>query len=175
MSFFDPANIFGGGGSRVRDPLGIFGRGGGPMSQQQQQMRQTMGNQRFNAEGPAFGGAGFGGGEREFNPVAQPPAWGGGKSPVQSGGGLGQVMDAIAPQAGGMTGGGLGALQGGLVANAPQVGMAPNNRLTPEVIAHQNMFRNVSPAGVSNADPRAIAQGLSAYGQMRRNRGRPGG
>lgn len=180
MSFFDPGNLFGGGGPG-RDPLGIFNRGGGPMSQQQQLMRQTMGNQRFDNQGPAFGGAGFGGGEREIQPMAQPPAWGGGKSPLRSGGGTQQMMDAVAPQGGGMraavmpggffmdelwspqgggmqspglSGAGLGAISGGL-----QAGMAP-----------QGGFRGLAPRNIPQ-NPQALAQGLQAYGRMRRSRG----
>lgn len=80
MSFLDPANVFGGGGSRVGDPLGLFNRGGGPMSQQQRSMRQTMGPQRFDTEGQQFGGAagaGRMGGEFERQEMAQAPQGGG--------------------------------------------------------------------------------------------------
>ena len=166
MSFFDPGNLFGGGGPG-RDPLGIFNRGGGPMSQQQQLMRQTMGNQRFDNQGPAFGGAGFGGGEREIQPMAQPPAWSGGKSHMQSGGGMRQMMDAVAPQGGGMQspgliGAGLGAISGGL-----QAGMAPQGGM---VLAPQGGFRGLRTPNIAQ-NPQAIAQGLQAYGRMRRSRG----
>lgn len=155
MSFFDPGNLFGGGGPG-RDPLGIFNRGGGPMSQQQLQLRQTMGNQRFDNQGPAFGGAGFGGGEREIQPMAQPPAWGGGKSPLQSGGGMQQMMEATqgGMQSPGLSGAGLGAISGGL-----QAGMAP-----------QGGFRGLAPRNIPQ-NPQALAQGLQAYGRMRRSRG----
>lgn len=76
MSFFDPANVFGGGSSSFRDPLGLFNRGGGPMSQQQRSLRQTMGPQRFDTEGQQFGGganSGRMGGEFERQEMTQAP------------------------------------------------------------------------------------------------------
>lgn len=96
----DPGNVFGGDGllSRAPDPLGIKSRGGGPMSQQQRMMRQTMGPQRFDTQGPVFGGAGMAGGEREFQPMQEPPEWGqmagALKSSEQQGAGMGQTMQA---------------------------------------------------------------------------------
>lgn len=59
MSFFDPANIFGGGGSRVRDPLGLFGGGRQNMTPEEIAVARGGGghSQRANAFGGGFGGA----------------------------------------------------------------------------------------------------------------------
>ena len=102
MSFFDPGNLFGGGGPG-RDPLGIFSRGGGPMSQQQLMMQRTMGPQRFNTEGPAFGGAGRGFAERDPVEMAAP----------QPGGSWGAINALGGAQFGGMAGGKPAPMQGG--------------------------------------------------------------
>lgn len=91
MSFFDPANMFGGGGSRVRDPLGIFGGGRRQMSPQEIAQAQSGGgqSQRANAFGGGFGGAsgyrGQGMRESDFGGPAE--------------------MQMPAPQPGGMQGG----------------------------------------------------------------------
>ena len=106
MSFFDPANVFGGGGPGFRDPLGIFSRGGGPMSQQQIQMRRTMGPQRFDNSGPVFGGAGMAG--REGSPPEM------GMQAPQAGGTWGAMQNVGMGKPQGISGAGLGALSGGV-------------------------------------------------------------
>ena len=72
----------------------------------------------------------------------------------------GFFMDELwSPQGGGMqspglSGAGLGAISGGL-----QAGMAP-----------QGGFRGLAPRNIPQ-NPQALAQGLQAYGRMRRSRG----
>lgn len=124
MSFFDPANMFGGGGSRVRDPLGLFGGGRRQMNPQEIAQAQGGGgqSQRANAFGGGFGGtSGFRGQglqESDFGgpaemaapaPQAQPMMGGFGKpAPMQGGpnpaammqsqGQWGQLATALAQQ-----------------------------------------------------------------------------
>lgn len=102
MSFFDPANMFGGGGSRVRDPLGLFGGGRRQMSPQEIAQAQGGGgqSQRGNAFGGGFGGAsgyrGQGMRESDFGGPAemQMPA-------PQPGGQFGQMRQQMQSRLGG--------------------------------------------------------------------------
>lgn len=147
MSFFDPANIFGGGGSRFRDPLGIFGRGGGPMSEQQRVMQRTMGPQRFDNQGPVFGGAGMAGGEREITPFQAQAS----SKPLELGGMANQMMNATSPAPWGGLWGAKNAAAGGAPGALTSLGgfgrPSFGGAVSPHDLATAMQFRRARPRG----------------------------
>ncbi len=147
MSFFDPGNLFGGGGPG-RDPLGIFSRGGGPMSQQQLMMQRTMGPNRFNTVAQGFGGASRGGAEGsppEMGAVAPPQTGGWGTGAL---GGMGLQSQSKPLDLGG--GGQRQAMNASFGAKLPQgwsgpsFGSGPPN---PRDLAQALRLRGRGPGG----------------------------
>lgn len=169
MSFFDPANVFGGGGSNFRDPLGLFG--GGRRQMTPQEIAQARGgggqSQRGNAFGGGFGGASgfrgqgfqesdFGGPAEMAAPAPQAqPQWGGlanalasqnqGKGPASMGPNRQAMMSSMGQPAGGYrydTPRSNGTFKGDPAGrNFNPTGTAPS----PELMALTNRFRGRGP------------------------------
>lgn len=182
MSFFDPANMFGGGGSRVRDPLGLFGGGRRQMSPQEIAQAQGGGgqSQRGNAFGGGFGGASgyrgqgmresdFGGPAEMQMPAPQPGGMQGGFSAglenmdirdraahmrAQQGGGPTWGGGALGggPQFGGMSGGKPAPVQGGPNPAAMMQSQAPQQW---GQLASALANQGKPPQGMGGADPYA--------------------
>lgn len=171
MSFFDPANVFGGGGSNFRDPLGLFG--GGRRQMTPQELAQARGgggqSQRGNAFGGGFGGASgfrgqgfqesdFGGPAEMAAPAPQAqPQWGGlanalaaqnqGKGPASMGPNRQAMMSSMGQPAGGYQYGQGGMVRGnGTVKGDPRaLGNAGGAPVDPALMAMTNRFRGRGP------------------------------
>lgn len=162
MSFFDPANVFGGGGSNFRDPLGLFG--GGRRQMTPQELAQARGgggqSQRGNAFGGGFGGASgfrgqgfqesdFGGPAEMAAPAPQaPPQWGGLANALaaQTKGPMGQSSRPMMQSQGSPYGqGGLVRGNGTVKGDPRGLGNAGGAPVDPALMALTNRFRGRGP------------------------------
>ena len=185
MSFFDPANMFGGGGSRVRDPLGLFGGGRRQMNPQEILQAQQGGGQSIR-DGQRTGVGGFGGasgyrgqGMRESDfggpaemqqPAPQPAGFGGqatmirGRMPVGGGGsGVQGLWGSMAGDLGAVGGPQFNSMGGSKPAPVPQ---GPNPAAMMQSQGQWGQLATALAQQQPRAQPQGISGGLQQFANM---------